>query len=62
MRSTDWDCATMSLATACRIIFGSGYPMMPVDRSVAELAALGLPDDVLARWMHANAAAFLRLA
>ena len=44
-----------------RIIFGSGYPMMPVERSVAELQALPLNDDVKDRWLHRNAADFLRL-
>jgi predicted TIM-barrel fold metal-dependent hydrolase len=44
-----------------RILFGSGYPMMPVARSVDELNALPLRDDVKPLWLHDNAAAFLRL-
>ena len=44
-----------------RIIFGSGYPMMPIERSLAELHALPLTDDVKDRWLYRNAAEFLRL-
>lgn len=44
-----------------RIIFGSGFPMMPVERSLAEIDALNLPPDIKRRWLYANAAAFLGL-
>jgi hypothetical protein len=44
-----------------RILFGSGYPMMPVERSVAEVRALPIPEPVQERWLHLNAAEFLRL-
>jgi predicted TIM-barrel fold metal-dependent hydrolase len=44
-----------------RIIFGSGYPMIPVERSVAEVAALGLPTDICRAWLGSNAADLLGL-
>lgn len=44
-----------------QIIFGTGFPMLPVARTVAELDALPLPPDVLQRWKYQNAATFLRL-
>jgi predicted TIM-barrel fold metal-dependent hydrolase len=45
-----------------RIIFGSFYPMMPVDRCLSEIDALPLKDGVRRKWVHDNAARFLRLA
>lgn len=44
-----------------RLLFGSGFPMMPVERSVAEVHALPIADDVRERWLHGNAREFLRL-
>jgi hypothetical protein len=44
-----------------RIIFGSFYPMMPVDRCLDEIDALPLKDGVRQKWLHDNAARFLRL-
>ena len=44
-----------------RMLFGSGFPMMPVARSVSEIEALPLDDAVRERWLHGNAAEFLRL-
>lgn len=44
-----------------RIIFGSAYPMMPVDRCLAEIAALPLKDGVRRKWLQDNAARFLDL-
>ncbi|ASC66675.1 Predicted metal-dependent hydrolase of the TIM-barrel fold [Achromobacter denitrificans] len=44
-----------------RVLFGSGYPMIPVDRSIAEIEELGLTDDVRRAWLYDNAAAYLRL-
>jgi predicted TIM-barrel fold metal-dependent hydrolase len=44
-----------------RMLFGSGFPMMPVARSVSEIEALPLDDAVRQRWLHGNAAEFLRL-
>ena len=44
-----------------RMIFGSAYPMMPVDRCLDEIAALPLKDEVRRKWMHDNAARFLGL-
>ena len=36
--------------------------MMPVDRSLAEIAELPLKDDVRRKWMHDNAARLLGIA
>ena len=44
-----------------RVLFGSGYPMIPVDRSIAEIEDRGLTDDVRRAWLYDNAAAYLRL-
>jgi predicted TIM-barrel fold metal-dependent hydrolase len=44
-----------------RIMFGSSYPLLPVERSVAEIRALPLAAAIQDKWLHANAAAFLRL-
>jgi len=44
-----------------KMIFGSGYPMMRVERSLQELNALPLPEDVRRLWLAGNARAFLRL-
>ncbi|MCY1205876.1 hypothetical protein AVE30378_01189 [Achromobacter veterisilvae] len=44
-----------------RVLFGSGYPMIPVDRSIAEIEELALTDDVRRAWLYDNAAAYLRL-
>ena len=45
---------------ADRMIFGSSYPMMPVDRCVAEIKSLGLDADVEQKWLFENAARFLK--
>lgn len=45
-----------------RIIFGSAYPMQPVDRAIAEVEALPLKDGVKRKWLGGNAARFLGLA
>jgi uncharacterized protein len=44
-----------------RIMFGSAYPMMPIARSVQELADLPIPKPVLRHWLFDNAARFLRI-
>jgi predicted TIM-barrel fold metal-dependent hydrolase len=44
-----------------RIVFGSAFPMLPVERSVAEIRALPIPEEIQHRWLYANAAALLRL-
>ncbi|MFB2551366.1 amidohydrolase family protein [Ensifer soli] len=46
---------------ADRILFGSSYPMTPVERSVDEIRTLPLADAVKRKWLHDNAAAFLGL-
>lgn len=45
-----------------RIIFGTSYPLIPVQRSVQEIEALPLKDSIKRKWLHDNAARFLRLA
>ncbi|VVE55100.1 amidohydrolase family protein [Pandoraea sputorum] len=42
-----------------RILFGSGFPMLPVERSIQEVLSLGLSEDVATRWLYSNAMAFL---
>ena len=44
-----------------RIIFGSSYPMLPVDRCLDEIAELPLKDGVMRKWTHDNCARFLGL-
>ncbi|MSP88217.1 MAG: amidohydrolase [Alphaproteobacteria bacterium] len=44
-----------------RIIFGSAYPMQPVERALAEIDALALKPEVRRKWVHDNAARFLGL-
>ncbi len=43
-----------------RMIFGSGFPMMPVERSLEEIRGLPLEDNVRRMWLADNARAFLR--
>lgn len=45
-----------------KMIFGSAFPMMPVETALAELEALPLEEPVRRRWLHDNAAAYLGLA
>jgi predicted TIM-barrel fold metal-dependent hydrolase len=45
-----------------QMIYGSAYPMMPIDRSLTEMAELPLKDAVRRKWMHDNAARLLGLA
>lgn len=44
-----------------RIIFGSAYPLMPVERSVREIEELPLEEGVRRKWLYENAKRFLRL-
>ena len=43
-----------------RMLFGSGYPLMPVERSLGEIHELPLPDDIRQLWLSGNAREFLR--
>lgn len=45
-----------------KIVFGSAFPMMPVETALAEVRDLGLGDEVERLWLHDNAARFLGLA
>lgn len=42
-----------------QIIYGSAYPMMPIERSLAEIDELPLKDSVRQKWLHDNAARLL---
>lgn len=44
-----------------RIIFGSVYPLAPIRRTLDDIAALPLDDDVRHMWLYENARRFLRL-
>ncbi|TCG09614.1 amidohydrolase [Paraburkholderia steynii] len=44
-----------------RMIFGSAFPMMPVEKALREFDALALPDAVREDWRGNNALAFLGL-
>jgi len=41
-----------------RILFASDFPVLSMERCLTEAAALDLPDDVRAAWLHDNAEAF----
>lgn len=45
-----------------RILFGSSFPMQPVERAVEEVMALPLKDAVKEKWLYGNAARFLGMA
>lgn len=44
-----------------RIVFGSAWPMQPVDQALDDIAALPLKEGVMRKWTHDNAARFLGL-
>jgi uncharacterized protein len=44
-----------------KIIFGSGYPLLPIKRSIEELQALPLKEHVKSKWLYSNAARLLKL-
>ncbi|RAZ84842.1 amidohydrolase family protein [Cereibacter johrii] len=44
-----------------KIIFGSAFPMMPVETALAELDGLGLDSETRRLWLHDNAARMLGL-
>lgn len=44
-----------------RIIFGSSFPLMPVERGIAEIEALPIDETVRRKWLYENAKRFLRL-
>lgn len=44
-----------------KIVFGSAFPMMPVETALSEIRDLGLGDGVERMWLHDNAARFLGL-
>ena len=48
----------MSTRGKDRVIFASDYPVLSLERTVGEAAALELTDEVRRRWLHDNAAEF----
>jgi len=46
---------------AGQFVWGSDFPFLAPQRCLDELAGLGLPDDVLAKVLHENAARILRV-
>lgn len=44
-----------------QFLFGTGHPMLPIERTVAELDALPLTNMVRRKWAYQNAADFLRI-
>ncbi|WP_234717042.1 amidohydrolase family protein [Ensifer adhaerens] len=44
-----------------RMIFGSGYPTLPLSSALEEIDGLGLKPEVKRAWLHGNAARFLGL-
>lgn len=44
-----------------RMIVGTAWPMMPMDRVIKEVRALPIEDDVVAQWLSGNARNFLRI-
>ena len=44
-----------------RFIWGSAFPMQPIERMLGEVMALPLKDDVKRKWLYDNCARFLRL-
>src|SRR5690606_13754132 len=45
-----------------RIIFGTSYPLMPIERTIREVEALPLSETVKRKWLYENARRFLGLA
>ncbi|MGD9942840.1 MAG: amidohydrolase family protein [Burkholderiaceae bacterium] len=44
-----------------RIIVGSAFPLMSVEQALADVEALPLSEPIRQKWLHDNAARFLRL-
>ncbi len=45
-----------------RVMFATSWPLLPLKRSVEEVEALPLKDEVKAKWLYQNAARFLGLS
>jgi predicted TIM-barrel fold metal-dependent hydrolase len=45
-----------------QMIFGTSFPMQPVERAIAEMAELPIRDGVREKWMYGNAAGLMGLA
>lgn len=44
-----------------KIIFGSAWPMQPIEQAIADVEALPIKEEVRKKWLGLNAARFLRL-
>lgn len=44
-----------------KMIFGSAFPMMPVESALDEFIALDMPEEIRARWLEGNARTYLRI-
>lgn len=44
-----------------KMMFGTAFPMMPVEDALNEFMALEMPDDVQRKWLEGNAKDFLRI-
>lgn len=44
-----------------RMLFGTAFPMMPVQDSLDEFMALEMPETVRTKWLESNAKAFLNI-
>jgi uncharacterized protein len=45
-----------------RVVFGSAWPMQPVEQAIKEVRALPLKDDVKEKWLGGNARRLLKLS
>ena len=45
-----------------RLIFGSAWPMQPIRQAIDDIEALPIKDATKRKWLHENAARFLRLS
>ena len=44
-----------------KVLFGTNFPQLPLDRCTAQVADLGLPPEVEAKFLQANAKRVFRL-
>jgi hypothetical protein len=38
-----------------KVLFGSNFPMLPLDRCMAQVKEIGLPAEIEAKFLHGNA-------
>jgi uncharacterized protein len=44
-----------------KMIFGTSFPMMPIEKALDEMQSLSMDDAIRSKWLHGNAASFLGL-